>query len=96
LEKHDFITVTLNLVVLEPIISLRCVEHYYAVYAYVWCDVNFAYTMFVCIAMIISEVTSSLKTKLVPRNLKSQASCALDHFSLHPIMFWLITVTCLG
>jgi hypothetical protein len=49
---------------------------------YVWCDVNFAYTMFVCIAMISSEVTRILKTKLVPRNLESQPSCALDHFSL--------------
>jgi hypothetical protein len=38
--------------------------------------------MFVCIATSSSEVTSHLKTKLVRRNLKSQASCALDHFSL--------------
>jgi hypothetical protein len=37
-----------------------------------------------------------LKTKLVPGNLESQASCALDHFSLYPIMFLLITVTCSG
>jgi hypothetical protein len=29
-----------------------------------------------------SEVTSHLKTKLVPRNLESKASCALDHYSL--------------
>jgi hypothetical protein len=38
--------------------------------------------MFVCIATISSEVTRILKTKLVPRNHESQASCALDHFSL--------------
>jgi hypothetical protein len=38
--------------------------------------------MFVCIATDNSEVMSHLKTKLVPRNLKSNASCALDHFSL--------------
>jgi hypothetical protein len=38
--------------------------------------------MFVCIAMISSEVTRILKTKLVPGNLESQPSCALDHFSL--------------
>jgi hypothetical protein len=69
-------------VVLEPRFSLRCVEYYYAVCAYVWCDVNFACTMFVCIATISSEVTSHLKNKLVTGNLKSQASCALDHFSL--------------
>jgi hypothetical protein len=66
-------------VVLEPAISLRHVEYYYAVCAYVWCDVNFAYTMFVCIATISSEVTN-LKIILVPGNLESQASCALDHF----------------
>jgi hypothetical protein len=47
-----------------------------------WCDINFAYTMFVCIPTISSEVTSHLKTKLVPRNLESKASCSLDHFSL--------------
>jgi hypothetical protein len=38
--------------------------------------------MFVCIATSSSEVTSHLKTKVVPGNLKSKASCALDHFSL--------------
>jgi hypothetical protein len=38
--------------------------------------------MLVCIAMNNSEVTRHLKTKLVPRNLESKASCALDHFSL--------------
>jgi hypothetical protein len=63
-------------------ILLRCVEHYYAFCAYVWCDANFAYTMFVCIATISSEVMRILKTKLVPRNLESQENCALDHFSL--------------
>jgi hypothetical protein len=38
--------------------------------------------MFVCIATNSSEVTSYLKSRLVPRNLKSKASCALNHFSL--------------
>jgi hypothetical protein len=38
--------------------------------------------MFVCMATISSEVTNHLKSKLVPVNLESQASCALDHFSL--------------
>jgi hypothetical protein len=50
LEIHNLLPVTPILVVLEPTISLRCVDHYYAVYSYVWCDVNFVYTMFVCIA----------------------------------------------
>jgi hypothetical protein len=36
--------VTPILLVLEPTISLRRVDYYYAVYYYVWCDVNFAYT----------------------------------------------------
>jgi hypothetical protein len=41
--------------------------------------------LYVCIATSSSEVTSQLKTKVgeVPRNLKSKASCALDHSSLH-------------
>jgi hypothetical protein len=38
--------------------------------------------MFVCIATNSSDVTSHLKTKWVPGNLESQASCALDHFSI--------------
>jgi hypothetical protein len=47
-------------------LSLRYIEHYYAVCSYVWCDVNFSYTMFVCIATTSSEVTSHLKIILVP------------------------------
>jgi hypothetical protein len=43
-------TVTLILVVLEPTISLRRVDYYYAICSYDWCDVNFAYTLFVGIA----------------------------------------------
>jgi hypothetical protein len=35
--------------------------------------------MFVCIATISSKVTRILKYKLVPGDLKSKASCALDH-----------------
>jgi hypothetical protein len=38
--------------------------------------------MFVCIDMSRSEVTSHLKTKSVPRDLKFKSSCALDHSSL--------------
>jgi hypothetical protein len=51
-----------NLVVLEPTISLRRVDHNYAYCSYVWCDVNFVYTMFVCITTFSSEVTSHLKS----------------------------------
>jgi hypothetical protein len=39
----------------------------------------FAYTMYICIATSRSEVTNHLKAKLVPGDLKSKASCALDH-----------------
>jgi hypothetical protein len=56
-KNHISLTLTPNLVILEPTISLRRIEYYYVVCAYVWCDVNFAYTMFVCIAMNNSEVT---------------------------------------
>jgi hypothetical protein len=45
-------TVTLILVVLEPTISLRCIEYYYSVCVYVWCVVNFSYTMYVYIATV--------------------------------------------
>jgi hypothetical protein len=31
---------------------------------------------------VTARLTSHLKTKLVPGNLESKASCALDHFSL--------------
>jgi hypothetical protein len=33
---------------------------------HVWCNVNFAYTLFVCIATTSSEVTYHLKIILVP------------------------------
>jgi hypothetical protein len=67
------------LVVRELAISLRCIEHHYAICPYVWCDVNFTYIMFVCITTISSEIVSHLKYKLVLGDLKSKASCALDH-----------------
>jgi hypothetical protein len=38
--------------------------------------------LFVCIATSSSEVTSHLKTKLVPRDLESKANYALNHFSI--------------
>jgi hypothetical protein len=48
-EIHNSITVTPNLVILVPTISIRRVEYYHAFCSVVWCDVNFSYTMFVCI-----------------------------------------------
>jgi hypothetical protein len=82
-------------VVLVPTISLQYVEHYYAVCAYVWCDVNFTYIMFVCIYTTSSEVTNHLKTNLVPRISSPRQVVHLITF-LYLIMFMLITVTCLG
>jgi hypothetical protein len=69
-------------VILVSTISLQRVKYSYVVCSYVWCDDDFTYTMFVCIAMTSSEVTSHLKSKLVPRNLESQVSGTLDHFFL--------------
>jgi hypothetical protein len=44
--------------------------------------------------MLILHVLCLFVLLQVPRNFESKASCALDHFSLYPIMFLLITVTC--
>jgi hypothetical protein len=95
LENHNSLTVTPNLVILEPTISLRYVEHYYVVCYYVLCGVNFAYTKFVCIATSSSEVTSHLKTKwyLGISTLRQVLPLITP---LYPTMFLLITVTCLG
>jgi hypothetical protein len=37
-------------VILKPTTSLQCIDYYYAFHSHVWCDVNFSYTMFVCVA----------------------------------------------
>jgi hypothetical protein len=42
--------VTPNLVFLVSTISLRYIDYYYVFCTHVWCDVNFSYTMSVCIA----------------------------------------------
>jgi hypothetical protein len=92
-ENRISLTVTPNLVILEPTISLRHVDCYYAVCSYVWCDVNFAYTMFVCIATISSEVTSHLKIILVPGISSLRQVVPLITF-LYLIMLLLITMIC--
>ena len=48
-EIHNLITVDPNLVILVHMISLHNVEYYHALCSIVWCDVNFCYTMYVCI-----------------------------------------------
>jgi hypothetical protein len=68
-------------VVLVSTISLRSVEYYYADYDYVWCNVNFAYTcLYVLLRLAVR--TRVTKEQVGTWNLKSQASCALDHFFL--------------
>jgi hypothetical protein len=80
---------------LEPRFSLRRIAYYYAICSYVWCDVNFSYTMFVCIATFSSEVTSHLKSKLVPGILSPRQVVPLITF-LYPIMFSIIILACIG
>jgi hypothetical protein len=50
-ENHNLLSVTPNLVMLEPTILLQCIEYYYALCSTLWCDVNFSYTMFACIVV---------------------------------------------
>jgi hypothetical protein len=95
LENRNSLIVTPNLVILEPTILLRCVDHYYAIYSHDWCDVNFAYTMFVCIATSSSEVTSHLKTKLVKCfGISSLRQVVPLITLLYLIMLLLVTMTC--
>jgi hypothetical protein len=61
LENHNSLTVTPNLAVLEIRISLRCVDHYYALCSYVLCGVNFSYAMSVCI--VVSRQASDRGTR---------------------------------
>jgi hypothetical protein len=65
-------------VVLEPAISLRRVEYYYVVCAYVWCDVILPIP---CLFVSLRIEVRSRESKDHPGtwNLESQASCALDH-----------------
>jgi hypothetical protein len=73
-------------VFLVPTILLSSVEYYYAVCSYVWCDVNFAYTMYVCIAMFSSKDTCHLKIILVPE-ISSLRQVVPLITSFHPVMF---------
>jgi hypothetical protein len=72
-------------VILVSTISFWRVDYYHAVYSYVWCDVNFAYIMFVYIATLAVRLRES-EDHPGTWNLKSQASCALDHF-FYTLMF---------
>jgi hypothetical protein len=55
----------------------------------------FAYTMFVCIATISSEVTRIWRIILVPRISSPRQVVALITF-IYPIMLFIITYSCIG
>jgi hypothetical protein len=95
LENHNSLLITPNLVVFEPRFSLQYVEYYYAICSYVWCDIIFVYTMFVCIDTISSKFTSHLKIILVP-GFSSPRQVVHLITLLYLIMFLLITMTCSG
>jgi hypothetical protein len=94
-KNHNFLTVAPNLVILVPTILSRHVEYYYAVYFYVWCDVNFAYTLFICIATTSARICVILKSKLVPViSCPRQVVPLITSFYL--VMFLLIIMICIG
>jgi hypothetical protein len=72
-------------VVLVSTILSRSIEYSYSVCSNVWCDVNFAYT---CFSVLLCLVVRSREPEDHPGtwNLKSQASCALDHFLFTPFL----------
>jgi hypothetical protein len=82
------------LVILVPTISLQRVDYYYADCSYVWCDVNYAYTIFVCISTTSSEVTSHLKIILVLGISSPRQVVPLITFT-YPIMFFIIIYSCI-
>jgi hypothetical protein len=42
-----------------PIILFQCVDYYYVFCLHVWCDVNIAYTLPICIA------TTSVRSRVI-------------------------------
>jgi hypothetical protein len=49
LEIQNLKSIIPNLMVPVPMILIQCVDFYCVFYLHVWCDVNFCYTMYVCI-----------------------------------------------
>jgi hypothetical protein len=96
-ENHNSLTVTPNLVVLEPRISLWCVDHYYALYSHVWYDVNFSYAIFVC---IVTSRRASDWGAISSTGWRNWAGARWRQtvpltILIYPIMFSIITVACL-
>jgi hypothetical protein len=79
---HNLITVTPNLVILVPTISIRSVEYYHTFYSIVWRDVNFAIP---CVFVLLRVDEQAIEDpgfsrwRLLSRS-SLKASCALDHF----------------
>jgi hypothetical protein len=69
-----------------PMILFQYVDHYYVFYIYVWCNVNFSYTLFVCNVTTSSEDTCHLKSKLVPEISSARQVVPLIT-SFYPLMF---------
>jgi hypothetical protein len=77
-------------------ISLRSIEYYYAFYSYVWCDVNFSYTMYVCIATTSARscvirrsswyLESQVPSKLCPWSLLLPSHILINHNDLHRLI----------
>jgi hypothetical protein len=72
--------------ILVPMILFQYIDHYYVFCIYVWCDVNFAYVMFVCIDTFSSEDTCHPKSKLVPGISRPRQVVPLIT-SFYPFMF---------
>jgi hypothetical protein len=97
-ENRNSITVTPNLVILEPSILLQRVEYYYAICSHVWHNINFFYTMSICIA------SSRRASDRGPRCLAGGDCRAGARWrqvvplitSIYPIMFMLIIIICIG
>ena len=95
-ENQNLKSVTPNLVILVPTISFRRVDYYYVFYIHVWCDVNFPYTMSICIA-------SSRRASDWGSRCSADRSCwAGAHWrqlvpltTFYPIMFFNITNSCI-
>jgi hypothetical protein len=66
-------------------ILFQYVDHYYVFCIYVWCNVNFAYTIFVCIATISARLRV-MKSKLVP-GISSPRQVVPLITSFYPLMF---------
>jgi hypothetical protein len=64
-ENRNSLTVATNLVILEPVISLRCVEYYRALYSSICCDDNLSCTIFVVLLRVDKQVIEEPRAQQV-------------------------------